>query len=151
MLNSFKAPIIWGCLCFLLIYRTFPYDIIYSWLSYYNYKISYFQIISQWALQITPPLIPLIVFTIFHKVGVKNKAIVILTPFLLWVVGKFIVAVIIYFISVKVGSIDIASEKFPAIIKRIYNTEWFFVSITYGITIIACSYAFWREHKIECS
>lgn len=151
MLKEFNIPIVWGCVCFLLLYTTFPNDLIYAWLFYSEYKSSYSQIIAQWILQIAPPLIPLITFIFFHKAEVKSKAIVTLTPFLLWVIGRFIVAMIIYFVSVKAGNIDITSEKYISIVKKIYDSEWFFRSITYGITIIACSYAFWRERKFECS
>lgn len=148
-LKNNKSPFIWGGVCFFLLYRTFPHDVIYTWLFYAEYKGNHSQMIAQWLLQIAPPLIPLIVFLVIYKKEIKNKKAIILTPFFLWVVGKFIMAMVVYFVSLKLGNLDIMSEKLPGIIKNIYNTDWLLTSIAYGISIIACSYAFWRECTFE--
>ena len=149
MLKNNKVPFVWGGVCFFLLYNTFPHDVMYTWLLYSGYNGNHFQMIVQWTLQIAPPLIPLIAFYVIYKINSKNKILTILTPFLLWITGKFIIAMVIYLVSLKVGNLDIMSEKLPGIVKRIYNTEWLFKSTAYGVSIIACSYAFWRECAFE--
>jgi len=141
----FRIPLVWGLLCFALLYRTFPADVIYSWQAYYQYQGHYSQLLVSWILQLVPPLLPLLCFIVFYKKKITLKGIVLFTPFLLWLASKLLIAVIIYGIALKVGSIDFISENLSSIIKRLYTLDWFLASLTYGLTIVACSYAFWRE------
>ncbi len=145
MTKLFRIPLIWGLLCFALLYRTFPSDVIYSWQTYYQYQGYYSQLLVSLILQLVPSLLPLVCFIVFYKKKIMLKSIVLFTPFLLWLASKLVIAVVIYGIALKTGSIDFISESLSSIIKRLYTLDWLLASLTYGLTIVACSYAYWRE------
>ncbi|EKN5910193.1 TPA: hypothetical protein RM800_001380 [Yersinia enterocolitica] len=145
--NYFRPAMVWGSVCFLLLYRTFPLDIIIWGKLYQQYDISMLQLIASFSAQALPALMPLMCFLLMISRATHNKVIILTVPFTAWLISKFIITGVFYFISLKTSNIPPYSEGFLRLVERMLTVDWFTDLLVFMLTIMVCSYAFWREYR----
>ncbi|MFQ6250582.1 hypothetical protein [Yersinia enterocolitica] len=94
--NYFRPAMVWGSVCFLLLYRTFPLDIIIWGKLYQQYDISMLQLIASFSAQALPALMPLMCFLLMISRATRNKVIILTVPFTAWLISKFIITGVFY-------------------------------------------------------
>lgn len=148
--NTLKPAIIWGGVSFLLLYRTFPSDVTLWWnvLTQWNFPV--WQLMVTWAASILPALIPLMCFILLNNKQQCSRKYIILMPFIAWLIGRFILVVIIWMITFKISNEPTYSGGFQnTIVHQIGIMYWNSQTLVSALIIITCSYAFWRERKLR--
>jgi hypothetical protein len=144
---ALRAALIWGGVCFLLLYRTLPAEVVILWQVFQQYAPPASLLIVYWGTQMLPALVPLGCFLLLrYRVG-SNKSLTLLMPFGIWLVSQFIIAGIFYAVAVKSGNLPPYSESFLSIMRWALTIEWLGNLLVSALTIMACSYAFWREQR----
>lgn len=101
--NTFKPAIIWGCVSFLLLYRTFPSDVTLWWNVLTQWNVPVWQLMVTWATRILPALIPLACFILLNHRKKQGGGYIISMPFIAWLIGRFILVVITWMITFKIS------------------------------------------------
>ncbi|CAI1072474.1 hypothetical protein [Serratia quinivorans] len=145
MNTASRIALIWGTVCFLLLYSTLPADVIIAWQVFRQYDPPASQLMVYWGTKLLPALVPLGCFLLLgHRVR-NNKSLTLLLPFSVWLACQFIIAGFFYVVAVKSGSLPPYSEGLLSFVLRILNIEWLTNSLVSALIVVACSYAFWRE------
>ncbi|MBS3046414.1 hypothetical protein [Enterobacter mori] len=144
----FKPTVIWGFVCFLLLYRTFPTDIVSWWDVLTQWNVPVWEQVVMWSARILPALIPMGCFILLNnkqKYGVKY---VISIPFFAWLFGRFILVVVLWLITFKMTNEPAYSGGLQNIVLRQIETMYLNShTLVSALIIITCSYAFWRERR----
>lgn len=147
--NTLKSAIIWGAVSFLLLYRTFPSDVTLWWNVLTQWNIPVWQLIVTWATGIIPALIPLMCFILLSSNKKLGGGYIILLPFIAWLFGRFILVIIIWFVTFKISNEPPYSGGFQnTIVPQIGIMYWNSHTLVSALIIITCSYAFWRERRL---
>jgi|SRR5471030_485567 hypothetical protein len=147
MINSvLRAALVWGFVCFLLLYRTFPVDIVVSWQVLQQYDLPIWQLIATYTTSILPALVPLGCFVLLARNAKGNKFYVISMPFIAWVITRCLLVVILWIITFKISNQPPYSGGLQNIVTRqIVTMYWTSHTLVSALIIMVCSYAFWRE------
>ena len=147
--NSLKPAIIWGLVSLLLLNRTFPSDVTLWWSVLTQWNIPAWQLMVTWATSIIPSLIQLICFTLLNFSKKNDSGYIILMTFIAWLIGRFILVVVIWIITFKIRNEPHYSGGFlNNIINQIVIIYWNSHTLISALIIITCSYAFCREHRL---
>ena len=141
-----KPDIVWGGVCFLLLYRTFPEDVDLWWDVISQWNVPVWQQIVTWSTGILPSLIPICCYIYIKKMQISKKLITVSLPLIFWLLGRFILVAVLWIITFKLGHQPPYSNTWTTIFSQqlvhMYLTSHILVS---ALTIVTCSYAFWRE------
>ncbi|EBG0215823.1 hypothetical protein H9V85_004953 [Salmonella enterica subsp. enterica serovar Louisiana] len=149
--KAFKAPVIWGVVCFLLLYPTFPTELNVWWEALQQWDIPVWQQIVTWSSGILPALIPLGIMLMLQVRRPRcSKNYTIIIPFVAWLIGRSVLVVILWVITFKISNEPPYSGGFQNIIvNQIVMMFWNLHTLVSALIIITCSYAFWRECSFQ--
>lgn len=141
-----RSALIWGGVCFLLLYRTFPADIITSWQLTQHYDIPASPLLWGGIIQVVLALLPMACFLwLGSGCMVYGELSVLFIPFLAWLSGQFLIAYGIYVWAVKSDRVLPYEQGFLNIAEKMMSFDWLFNVLVSAIIIVTCSYAFYRE------
>ncbi|MBP2170248.1 hypothetical protein J2125_003440 [Erwinia toletana] len=147
MKNALRAPLVWGIVCFLLLYRTLPADMIMSWQISQQYNVPLSSLLLNGLTQLLPALTPLACFVWLVRHLSTGLWLALIAPVVAWFAIQLIIAAVFYFVAVKSGNIPPYAEGFVTALRRMLNLHWASAMVVSVLTIMACSYACWRETR----
>ncbi|MCU5774072.1 hypothetical protein N5923_05745 [Erwiniaceae bacterium BAC15a-03b] len=147
MKNALRAPLVWGIVCFLLLYRTLPADMIMSWQISQQYSVPLSNLLLTILSQLLPALTPLACFVWLVRHLSTGLWLALIAPVVAWFAIQLIIAAVFYFVAVKSGSIPPYEEGFVTVLRRMLDIQWIAAMLVTVLTIMASSYACWRETR----
>ncbi|OTG63552.1 hypothetical protein B9T25_13740 [Acinetobacter sp. ANC 4470] len=136
--------------CFLLLYRTFPSDVVILGQVSQQYGIPIWQPVVTFMANILLALVPLGCFLLLvHKTNV-SKFYTITIPFIVWFISQFFLMIIVLIITFKMSKEPLYTGELQNIItNQLVNMHWFSNILISALIIMVCGYAFWRERKTK--
>lgn len=145
-----RTATIWGFLCFLLLYRTFPAEVIYSWQALRLWDMPLWHQLVIHATSILPALLPLIGFIVLTRGTKPDKARALVIPLMAWLLGRLLLTVAIWLITFKISSEPPFSGGFHNIVtNQLVMMYWSPNTLVSALIIVVCSYACWRERRFQ--
>ncbi len=146
MSATFRIAVVWGFICFLLLYRTLLSEVILSWQVLQQYDIPVWQLFVSYASNILPALIPLGCFVWLTHKATFSKMSALTLPLAGWLIGRFVVIVLLWIITVKISNPPPYTEGLHnIIIDHLIQVYGSVNTLTSALVIMVCAYAFWRE------
>lgn len=144
--KALRVALVWGIVCFLLLYCTLPADVVMSWRMRQQFGVPWGQLITGASVKLIPDLIPLLCFVcLAHRIA--NNKLWLFVPAVGWLIGKFAVVGILYFIALKIANVPHYAEGYFSLLRRVITVDWLIQVSVFVLAIIACSYAWWRETR----
>jgi hypothetical protein len=149
MNTRLRAALVWGFVCFLLLYRTLLAEIVLSWQVLQQYDVPAWQLVVTYTANILPALIPLGCFLwLTHKANF-SKFYALTLPFIAWLIGSFLLVAILWLITFNISNPPPFSGGFiPMLTQQIATIYWSSRTLTAAVIILVCGYAFWRERRM---
>lgn len=146
MNTKFRIALVWGVICFLLLYRTLLAEVILSWQVLQEYDIPNWQLFTSYASNLLPSLIPLVCFLWLTQNNHFSKIISFTLPLAAWLIGRFIINAILWLITLEISYPPLFSVGFQHIYTyQLVQMYWSLNTLTSVMIILICGYAFWRE------
>jgi len=143
--KTFMPALIWGTVCFLLLYCTLPSDFAQWWQVHQQFGVPMLQLLANSMIAVIPALMPLVCYVILSERVSSNKGVILVIPVMAWLIAKLVILGVLYFIAAKTGDMPLYAEGFFSLVGRIVTPHWLINALAYILTIMASSYAFWRE------
>jgi hypothetical protein len=140
------API-WGGLCFILLYRTLPADLVLSVQLMHQYGIPVSQMAIGWLVTALPALMPLLCFIALTRRGQTALWTWLVLPPIAWLLCQFALTIIAGIVITRFGLAPPWSETLSDLLFRLAVRLWSVHVLTVLLTTLACGYACWREHR----
>ncbi|HBZ15577.1 MULTISPECIES: hypothetical protein [Pantoea] len=149
MNTKLRAALVWGVVCFLLLYRTLLTEIVLSWQVLQQYDVPIWQLVVTYSANIVPACIPLACFVWLTRKAHFTWGFALTLPFIAWLIGSCFVVTILWMITANITSAPPYSAG-PAqmITQQIVKLYWTSRTLTAALIILVCSYAFWRECRL---
>ncbi|ERK09413.1 hypothetical protein L579_1195 [Pantoea sp. AS-PWVM4] len=146
MNNALRAALVWGVVCFLLLYCALPVDIAMSWQMRQQFGVPWVQLIAVNSIQIIPAMIPLLCFVCLMN-RIANRKLWLLVPAVGWFIGKLVVLGVLYIFALKIANVPLYAEGYFSMLRRVITAEWLVKASALVLAIITCSYAWRRETR----
>lgn len=145
--RNISLALIWGGLCFILLYRTLPAELVLSAQVMHQYGIPVSQMAVGWLVTALPALMPLLCFIALVR---RRQAALwpwLVLPPVAWLLIQFALAVGAGTVMVRAGLTPPWSETVSDLVFRLAMRLWSVHALTVLLTTLACSYACWREYR----
>lgn len=145
-----KRALTWGGLCFILLYRTFPADVVLWWDVLQQWDIPVWQQMVTYTSDTVPALIPLGCFMLLARKPQCDKVYTVIMPFIAWVAGRFVLMIMLGLITFRISHAPLYLGGFQHLLaKQIVTMYWTSHTLVSALIIMACGHAFWRERQIR--
>ncbi|WMU72298.1 hypothetical protein OQ483_20415 [Enterobacter bugandensis] len=149
MTHRYRIALVWGLVCFSLLYRAFPSEIFLSLKVLQQWQIPVWEQIVHYSMGILPALTPLLYFLFLTHRGKFTKGHAFMMPLIAWIAFRFALICVLWLITFKISKPPLYSEGFMDIVStQIVRMFWNANVLDSALVILVCSYAFWREHNL---